>query len=125
MSVRWYDVLATLDEASGRRLKMSELARRVVLSPSRLTRLVERLEREGLVERLPDAADRRSFHASMTRAGLARLRMARRTRHEVVRDRFLDRLPPAELRRLARTWSRLLGDDAPAWVVEAARRPVS
>jgi DNA-binding MarR family transcriptional regulator len=108
LSVRWYDVLATLDEAPERRLRMSELAQNVVLSPSRLTRLVDRLERDGLVERVADERDARGAYAALTPLGLRRLREARRTHHEVVRGRFLDRLSASEQDALARCWRRML-----------------
>ena len=67
----WYDVLWELEKAEHRRLRMSELARRVVLSRSNLTRLADRLEAAGLVERRDSAADGRGYDLVLTRAGRA------------------------------------------------------
>src|SRR5947209_13977088 len=77
LSVREFDVLITLFNAPDRRLRMTELAQRVMLSPSGLTRLVERLERAHLVERQNDSTDARSFRAVLTDQGLQRLDEAR------------------------------------------------
>jgi DNA-binding MarR family transcriptional regulator len=67
----WYDVLWELEKADGGKLRMHELARRVVLSRSNLTRLADRLERAGLVAREDTPHDRRGYHCVITRAGLA------------------------------------------------------
>jgi len=72
----WYDVLIELLEAPERRLRMSDLASRVVLSRSTLTHLVERLEREGLVRRERSDSDRRGAYAVLTDAGRAAMRKA-------------------------------------------------
>src|SRR3954447_13301285 len=71
-----YDVLLQLAEAEGRRLRMTQLADRVLLSRSGLTRLVDRLERDRLVERAACPNDARGTHAVLTEAGLTRLRDA-------------------------------------------------
>ncbi len=70
----WYDVLLELSGASDGRLRMHELARAVVLSRSGLTRLVDRLERAGLLGRAPDPVDRRGSYAAITDEGRALLR---------------------------------------------------
>jgi len=70
----WYDVLAALSEAPRRRLRLSELAREVVLSRSGLTRLVDRLEAAGLIRREACPDDRRGTLAVLTPAGDAALR---------------------------------------------------
>src|SRR6266849_9123366 len=67
----WYDVLWELEKADGGRLRMHELARRVVLSRSNLTRLADRLEDARLIEREDTPHDRRGYHCVITRAGLA------------------------------------------------------
>lgn len=72
----WYDVLIELTEAPERRLRMNELARKVVLSRSGLTRLVDRIEAEGLLRRELDPTDRRGFYAILTDKGRAALRRA-------------------------------------------------
>jgi DNA-binding MarR family transcriptional regulator len=70
----WYDVLLELSAAPGCRLRMHELARAVVLSRSGLTRLVDRLERAGLLRREPDPSDRRGSFAVLTDEGGEMLR---------------------------------------------------
>src|SRR5690349_23333880 len=65
----WYDVLLELNAAPERRLRMSELGQRVVLSRTRVSRIVDELAAAGLVERQPDQADGRSSFAVLTPAG--------------------------------------------------------
>ena len=67
----WYDVLWELEKAAGGKLRMHELARRVVLSRSNLTRLADRLEDARLVAREDTPHDRRGYHCVITSAGLA------------------------------------------------------
>jgi DNA-binding MarR family transcriptional regulator len=71
-----YDVLIELYEAPERRLRMAELARRVVLSRSGLTRLVDRLESEELLTRDRVGGDRRGAYAVLTEAGVDAMRGA-------------------------------------------------
>ena len=101
LSLTDYSVLITLVGAPGRRLPMSELARRRLLHPSRITRLVDALEREGLVGREADPDDGRSVHARLTRKGLERLRAVQPIHHAVVRQLYLNRLTSNEQRMLA------------------------
>jgi len=67
----WYDVLRELEKAEGGSLRMHELARRIVLSRSNLTRLADRLEDAKLIERTDTRHDRRGYDCVVTRAGLA------------------------------------------------------
>jgi DNA-binding MarR family transcriptional regulator len=76
---------------------MTELAERVVLTPSGLTHLVTRLERKGLLHRVVDPDDRRSFFAELTRAGRRRLRESRATHNAVIRARLTRRLTAKQL----------------------------
>jgi DNA-binding MarR family transcriptional regulator len=69
-SLSWYDVLWELEKADGR-LRMHNLARRVVLSRSNLTRLADRLEDAGLITREDCAEDGRGYDLVLTRAGRA------------------------------------------------------
>ena len=69
----WYDVLLELSAAPGCRLRMHELAQAVVLSRSGLTRLVDRMEKAGLLRREPDPEDGRGSFAVLTDGG-ARMR---------------------------------------------------
>jgi DNA-binding MarR family transcriptional regulator len=67
--LEWYDVLWTLKEAPDQRLRLSELADRVLLSRSNLTRLLDRLEKQELLQRQPCPTDRRGTFAVLTEAG--------------------------------------------------------
>lgn len=102
-----YEVLLMLAEAPDGRLRMAELADSVLLSRSGLTRLVDRLEGEGLLrrERCPD--DSRGLYAAITDGGLAAFRSARRTHLAGVRERFLSRCSREELRHLGELWERV------------------
>jgi DNA-binding MarR family transcriptional regulator len=104
-----YDVLVQLALASDRRLRMSELADRLLLSRSGITRLVDRLERDGLVERMTCESDRRGQWAALTDAGRQRLRDASPTHLRGVAEHFLDRIPEQELETLRRTLERITG----------------
>lgn len=97
LSLAAYDVLVQLAEAPERRLRMTELADAVLLSRSGVTRLVDRLEKVGLVGRSPVAGDGRGVAAHLTEAGLNRLRTASRTHLAGVLEHFVDRLDPAQL----------------------------
>ena len=103
-----YDVLVQLDEAPEGRLRMSHLADAVLLSRSGLSRLVTRLETQGLLERLECKNDARGAFAAITGEGRERLAEARATHRAGVRQRFLEKLGERELRQLSRAWSRLL-----------------
>jgi DNA-binding MarR family transcriptional regulator len=103
-----YDVLVQLAEAPDRRLRMTELADAVLLSRSGVTRLVDRLEKGGLVARCPVESDGRGVAARLTDAGLDRLRTASRTHLRGVAHHFVDRLDASDLRTLERISSRLV-----------------
>jgi DNA-binding MarR family transcriptional regulator len=103
-----YEVLLMLARAENRQLRMNELADRLVLSRSGVTRLVDRLAAESLVERASCATDRRGSWATLTDAGHARLRRAAPTHLRGVGEHFLDRIPQAELEALQRTLDRVL-----------------
>lgn len=103
ISVTEFDVLITLDNADGRRLRMTDLAGATMLSSGGLTRLVGRLEQRGLVERVPDLADARSLHATLTPAGCDRLAAARVTHDAVIQELIAARLSGGRVDALART----------------------
>jgi len=107
LSVVSYDVLVQLAEAPDRRLRMAELADRVLLSRSGVTRLVDRLERAGLVSRRRVAADGRGVIAELTPAGLDRLRHASRTHLAGVARHFVARFDPQELTQFGELCGRL------------------
>jgi DNA-binding MarR family transcriptional regulator len=104
-----YDVLVQLADAPEGRLRMSELADSVLLSPSGLTRLVDRLCRDGLVERVRCDDDARGSFAVLTARGRARFDEARETHLGGVRRLFLAHLSTGEQRDLANTWERIAG----------------
>jgi DNA-binding MarR family transcriptional regulator len=110
MPLASYDVLVQLVEAPKQRLRMTELAERVLLSRSGLTRLVDRLERQGLVRREPCLLDARGFYAVLTDAGYDRLRTAARTHLRGVNDYVVSRLTSAELAQLGDLCAKLVGD---------------
>lgn len=76
LSLAWYDVLLVLASAPERRLRMTELGERVVVSRTRVSRIVDEMVGAGLVVRQPDPADRRSWFASITPKGRSILRRA-------------------------------------------------
>lgn len=102
-----YDVLLELSAAPGRNLRMAELAERVVLSRSGLTRLVERLEREGYLKREPCEEDRRGTRAVLTEAGLKALKAAWPTYAEGIRADFAAFLNEEEAAVLAKVLVRV------------------
>ena len=98
-----YGVLITLvTEPEG--LAIGELGQRRNLSASGISRSVDRVAREGLVERRPNPADQRSLVVALTDAGLRRLRAAQVTHHAVVRRQFLGRLDERQLEGFAELW---------------------
>lgn len=102
-----YDVLVQLAEAQDRSLRMVELAERVLLSRSGLSRLVDRLVGEGLVERAPCLQDARGTLAVLTPTGLERLRNASATHLRGVHDHVTSRLEDSELAELSRLLTKL------------------
>lgn len=113
LPVTWYDVLVQLSEADGRRLRMQDLADRVLLSQSGLTRLVDRLEDAGLVERMRCSEDGRGLFAQLTTAGLDTLRRAYPTHLRGVRSWFSDLLTDDEAAVLARVLTRIADNARP------------
>lgn len=108
LPLAWYDVLVHLSESPTGSLRMQELADRVLLSKSGLTRLVDRMEAAGLVERAPCRADGRGIEAVLTDVGLVRLRDAAPTHVSGVRAHFTDLLRPGEAAVLAQALSRIV-----------------
>ena len=108
LSVSFYEVLMLLAGSSERRLRMSEIASRVLLSRSGLTRLVDRLVQLGYVTRCAADTDGRGLDAELTDAGLAKFEAARLTHREGVRQFFLDHLTPTDQIACGGIWQRLM-----------------
>jgi DNA-binding MarR family transcriptional regulator len=109
MPLSWYDVLLELNSAPDRRLRMTELGARAVLSRERISRVVDELERAGLVRRDRNPDDGRSLLAAITDDGRARLRAA----------------APVYLDGVARHFGADLGDDEARVIGAALRRVVA
>ena len=112
-----YGVLITLLTAPDRRLRMTDLAERVLTSPRGLTRAIARLHDVGLVARERDPDDGRSFIVRLTPEGLSRLREAQGTHHACVRELLFGGLQGDDLERLAAVCERAMPGvlDAPEW----------
>jgi DNA-binding MarR family transcriptional regulator len=95
-----YDVLFQLGQAENRRLRMNELAERVLLSRAGITRLVDRLVVDGFVSRLKCATDARGFYAVLTDQGMARLLHATPGHMAAVRRYFLESFTRTEIETL-------------------------
>src|SRR3712207_2745365 len=104
-----YEVLLHLAHADGRRMRMCDVAESVLLSRSGLTRLVDRLEREGLVQRASCDDDARGAYAQLTDAGHEKLTAASATHLRGVRSHFLEHFGPEELDFLGEAWERVAG----------------
>ncbi|MGC5329009.1 MarR family winged helix-turn-helix transcriptional regulator [Micromonospora sp. DT62] len=102
-----YHVLVLLSEAPGQRLRMGELASRLVFSPSRLTYQITTMQRRGLVARESCPDDRRGSEAVLTAAGLLALREAAPHHLRSVRAHLMDDLDDAEVACLTRIFERL------------------
>ncbi len=110
MPLTSYEVLLQLADTPDGSLRMGELADRLFLSRSGLTRLIDRLVKAGLVEREVCESDRRGSYARLTAAGRRRFNAARPTHLRGVREHFLSKLSTRDLDRLAAVWPRVLGE---------------
>jgi DNA-binding MarR family transcriptional regulator len=102
LSLAEYDALLQLARAPGRRLRMSVLADRVILSRSGVTRLIDRLAADGLVGREPCPSDARGAEAILTPAGRSRLAAASRTHLRGIERHFLTALSQADVETIGR-----------------------
>jgi DNA-binding MarR family transcriptional regulator len=110
LAVPEYEVLLVLTQSGDKHLRMSELADAALLTRSGMTRLVDRLERQGLVRRERCPADGRGTYAVITPEGAARFAAARPTHIAGVRRLFLDPLRKKDQRALAEAFDAVLGE---------------
>ena len=113
LPMTWYDVLVQLSEADEHRLRMQDLADRVLLSQSGVTRLVDRMVRAGLVARARCSEDGRGMFALLTDQGLETLRRTYPTHLRGVQQWFADVLTTEETEVLARALSRVADNARP------------
>jgi DNA-binding MarR family transcriptional regulator len=107
ISLRWYDVLVHLEEAPDRRLRMSELARQIVTSTSGLTRVVDGMERAGLVQRERPPGDRRAIEVVPTPKGIDVLDAARRLHRDALQRHFAGHLGNGDVKALTRALTKV------------------
>ncbi|MDC4233365.1 MarR family transcriptional regulator [Actinomyces sp. B33] len=107
LSMPDYNILLALWEAPERRLRMGELAERVVYSPSRVTYLVSNLTRDGWVVRIPSADDGRGFDAVLTPQGVTTVLSATRLHQDAVREFLLDLMSDEQIEEIVRVFSLL------------------
>jgi DNA-binding MarR family transcriptional regulator len=102
ISLTWYDVLLTLEKASENRLRMSEIADRIVLSRSALTRSVDKLAAGGYLRREPCRHDERGAYAVLTKKGARALARARPVYWAGIEKYFAGGLTTADISNLER-----------------------
>lgn len=107
LSMNDYHVMIALADAPGRRIRMGELASRLVFSPSRVTYQITSMIKRGLVSKEPCPDDKRGFEAVLTEKGLAALREAAPAHLETVRTSFIDHLDEEELAVIGRAFAKI------------------
>ena len=108
-----YDVLLRLAKAAGRTLTMTELARRIMISPSGLTRVVDGLEKRGFVKRSRSKDDARVVSASLTESGRDKVKRAAQTHLRGIREHFTGKLSASQLREVAAALQVITGPHVP------------
>jgi DNA-binding MarR family transcriptional regulator len=114
LSLAEYEALLTIAQAPERRIRMGQLADEVLLSKSGVTRLIDRLVGDGLVERSACLADARGAEAVLTETGLARLRTASRTHLRGIDEHFLSAVDAYDLEATERTMTAVARQAGPA-----------
>lgn len=124
----WYDTLVTIQNADEHRVRMRDLALSLGLTRSNATRLIDRLQRAGLVARQGIAGDRRGAEVMLTAAGRSTLRKATAVHAAGIREYFLAKLSSKEQAALAKALGRVsrgAGTAAPRLAPERPRRRVA
>jgi DNA-binding MarR family transcriptional regulator len=106
LTIARYDVLAQVEHAGGR-LGLSELASSVVLSPSGLSKLLDRMEASGLIRRDPDPTDARSTFAAITPQGRSLVKKVRKSHHQLLQETFGNALDDRDVADLCRIMGRI------------------
>jgi DNA-binding MarR family transcriptional regulator len=106
LSLSAYEVLMFLDDAPEHRMRMSEIADRVLLSRSGCTRLVDRLAEQGYVARCAASCDGRGLYAQLTDSGINKIAAARAVHRDGIRRFFLDHLTATDQIVLRDIWTR-------------------
>jgi DNA-binding MarR family transcriptional regulator len=114
LTVNGYEALYVLSRSDELRLKPVELAQRLLLTPSGITRLLDGLERSGLVVRAPCPSDRRVLYAQLTEAGSAKLEAASCSHVGSIRSLFEENMSTEEIDQLVDVLGKVpgVGDDA-------------
>ncbi|MGO2110182.1 MAG: MarR family winged helix-turn-helix transcriptional regulator [Pseudoclavibacter sp.] len=112
VSMAEYSVLGLLGEAGRDGLRLNELAEKRGMSGPGLSRLADRLERRGLIERSRAAGDGRSYELTLTAAGRSLLRAAWKQQYADIRRLFLDVLSDDQLGALAGAWASLTDSES-------------
>jgi DNA-binding MarR family transcriptional regulator len=121
LTIGEYDALLTIAQAPERRIRMRHLADEVILSKSGVTRLIDRLVDDGLVERSACLSDARGAEAVLTDRGMARLRAASKTHLRGIDEHFLTVLDATELSAIERTMSSIAAHAGPGLIAEPGR----
>ena len=114
LPLSWFEVLLQLQDAEGGRRRMNDLAESLLLSKSGITRLIDRMSSDGLIERRPCETDRRVVYAAITRKGRNAYKKAAPIAFRGIEKHFTRVLSAAELRTFRTTLEKLLGDAEPA-----------
>ena len=112
LTIGWYEVMLELARSDLGTLRMTDLARRLVLSKSSATRMVDRLEERGLVERRIPETDRRGMEVSLTKSGARRFVEAGRVHLRGIEEHFGAHVSADEAEVLTRSLSRVVDHNA-------------
>lgn len=115
--IDFYDILVTLVSPPAHTMPIGELGQRRSLSPSGISRSVDRLAKLGLLERSVNPEDGRSLLVGLTPNGIRRLREAQVTHHQIVREMLLSHLDQHDLANLAELWETAMPGavSSPTW----------